>query len=309
MNPNSKKIIGGVLVFLFIVSIVQTQAIVKIAKVVRNTESPIATSMPAEDQTAQVSLSSAACLQSYSIEDDYDGMFPNFSYDNDAIETPPYGNDAVRHFYIFVKVKNRCNYDVAVVDDAGYPFPYGLPALSPAILEDQVTRQQATGITYQEDVIWRIFPNQPSDINVPISGVTRQSLDHYSAVYPDFLTAYTIPAGESQMFIVGSTVSKYDENLPQYQWVGAGRLAFKKLRWFKASDINDNLLTANEVKTHNVSNANKELLNTSFTGFNNTDHINGGQMQQGELNKKILEQGEKYNKEFKLKILKSSQTR
>lgn len=308
MSSKSKKIIGGALALLFIVSIVQTQAILKITD--HMSVASLSNLTPNDSQSAQVrsgNLTSLQanprCLSISSIEDDF-----NYSQGanlNDVINDMSYSfnTDAIREFFIFFDVKNTCNYDIAIVDDSGVPFPNGTPTLSPAILENSVTREQALDIVIQDDSLMNItYGNYAPDLDVQISGVPMQSMDIYGNDW-DFIKAWTIPAGQSEQFVVRSIISKYDENLP-YTINSTGRLALKQLRWFRASSASDNILTASEVKTAYLSEDTQKLLNTSFIQFRNTDlsDIGGSNMTQQDFNSSVIEQAAKSLKGFQEEI-------
>ncbi len=278
MSPTSKKIVGGALALLFIVSIVQTQAILKISNAIKGNNTVAAVS--SEDQAAQVTLA-ASCLAVLPV----DGTETSIDYPGSYVDDNNHVVDYFHTFFVNFKVKNRCSYDIYVFQDFGVIIPgvyddtngvfpgefqeynpfyeYGSP--SPTV--------PATNLNYITSWVHgnSPYPTNPGDIDMPFSSLSGINL---LQTYNGNQWAYRIPAQSIRYFTFQAAAQLDTMNLQQ-NFIQAYRLELKKVRWFKASDYADQVLTATELKRYNLPATLHNSVTTSYVGYVNNDPLAG----------------------------------
>ncbi len=262
MSSTSKKIVGGALALLFIVSIVNTQAIISVAKAMKGNQAPALAAISAEDQAAQVTSASSNCASVAPANDVYKTNF---------IDAGDQGDGSIDYLLDF-KVKNRCNHSISVAMDLSRNMgtTYGVPSMAivqeylqtvplpntqtpgvfsvttwgpysydPFYLEPDLYGSWSNGISQSPDGLVSIYGNE-LDPAIPIDPMLQWGLYYYN-----------VPAGGSKNFLM--RVSAHSQDFSPYPERRAIRAALTKFRWFKTSDLtNNDLLSANELKTYSV---------------------------------------------------------
>lgn len=262
MKLTNKRIIGGLMALLFVVTIVQSQAIIKIAKGANVNKVSGTATVSSEDQTAQVLTASGNCVSVAPAGDVYKTNFADAEHQ---------GSGMISYLLDF-KIKNNCNYTVSIPIDLSRNMPAtpsGVPSMalaqeylqtiplpeiqSPGLFSVTTWGPYSHDPFYLNDDLYGSWSNgvaQSPDGLVGLSG----SLDASVPIDPmlqGLLYFYNIPPKVSKNFLMNVIVNSTDySEFPQRRAV---RAALAKFRWFKTSDFtNDNFLTANEVKTYTV---------------------------------------------------------
>lgn len=280
MKLTNKKIVGGVIALLAVVSVVQTQAIVKIAKDSNtNNSSRLATVSP-EDQTAQVLSTARQCAEILPV----DGTETSIDYPSAAHDMEGNVADNMHTFHINFKVKNRCANNIYILGDIGSIIPgfYTDPGdVFPGEIQEYNPLFQynesspivpATNIGERSAVIWGHGSNLFSssylftDLEIPNSNFSGISLMNIEGWGQDSRNGYLVPPQMERFFIfqsfVGVDNATFPENNPK-----AYRMKLKKIRWFTQASYSDGVLTANELKTYFVPQGLYKSITTSYITF------------------------------------------
>lgn len=265
MNGTNKKIAGGVIALLAVVSLTQTQAILKLAKAANVNKTSAVAMVDSESQEASGgnSLSNPnACIQVAPS----DGNHTTF-IDPDI---NPYNNN---HSYtIGFKIKNICNTEVSIIDDFDSSDAYGNGNGGVHVAIAKVEDFMQTGT---DSIAWvyagggpRVRSTDSVDDTLPQEFIIPSSnIDNVLATIggadDHVIQGYNIAPSSERNFYISFTVWGNYENIQHRT-----RIILKKFRWFKTSAYSDSVLSAGEVKTYNLSDANSKLFSTSYAMFN-----------------------------------------
>lgn len=242
------KVVGGVIGLLAIVSIVNTQAIIKLSGGGADT-----VLVASAGQEAQALSSASKCIQVLPASGNHT------SFVDPADVSPSFDHMLV----IGLTIKNICSRSISIISD-GFTYPNGTNQnFQNSKLEDFPNISNQT-LASEYAIIG------PHVASIP----TIYGLDQYDLVIPasnimnveyaggDMKVA-TIGANSQKEFIVYSYVRGNSQNIEHNT-----RLSLKKIRWFLTSSYNDSQLSSNEVKTHSLTPAEVSMFTTSYANFN-----------------------------------------
>lgn len=267
MSPTSKKIVGGALALLFVVTIVQSQAIIKIAN------------SAAQDQRAQVVLTVSTCLQI--TPGKHLMTVPYVADGTSGGGYPVYEISRYYTFRNFFEIKNKCPYAVGILNssdlvsydsqnpDYNNPNPnlllsnslllggseILLPSESPSLYDIGSNMPVLNPPLVLEEYL---NPESSTTVSIPannISGIASFAINNGNDIYPGILQP-----NETRSFMYAVTTKLYPGTTVA--------LTLKKIKWFKYSDYtSNNNLTAAEVKTQNVPQSMQNQLKNNYFNF------------------------------------------
>lgn len=265
MKLTNKRIVGGLIALLAIVSVVQTQAIIKITK--GSTSNKTVAMVSSEDQAAQVLTSAASkCIQ----------ILPrdtNYTHFIDAIDQSPSFDHT---FYLGFKIKNRCNVPISIIQDVDYNFNDEF--------HDHFVVEDYLGVGV-DTVAYAFYGYGPlkayydeiaaSSANSTIPVANLDNVSYYSTYFtagpifdpsnppsPGYIIVQNLPANSSTNFIYGVNV-KGNLSAEHYS-----RVFLNKIRWFSTQNYNDGILSGDEIKIHNLTSEERKIVTTSHAKFN-----------------------------------------
>ena len=247
------KIIGGTLALMALVSIINTQAILRLTDYVKG-DSARGLSLSSEGQEAQVFRSSSSCLKLSPASNNRTTFIDpaSFSEDFDGLS---------KHmFLIGFKIKNTCNQTISIVKDS-FAYPNGTGSFSNSKLEDfpNILNQTASSnfsfsgpTPANTESIWGILS---PDLIVP-----NQNLSGVTITGDGEMKVANIPANGEREFIVSSYANA---GLNEHHT----RLSLKNIRWFTTSSYGDGQISNGEMKTYALTKAEVEKYTTSYARF------------------------------------------
>lgn len=276
MSPTSKKIVGGMLALLFIVTIVQTQAIMKIANDL-STNKTFAVGSP-EDQKAQAAIM-ANCFQITPGK-----HLMTSPYVADGISGGGYPVYEIGRYYIFrnfFQIKNKCSYAVGILNSSDL-VPYDannpnynnpnpnlllssslmlgsseilLPSESPSLNDIGSSMPVPNPPLVIEEYL---NPESSTTVSIPatnVSGVSSFAINAGNDIY-----AGVLQPGETRSFMYAVTAKVYPATTLA--------ITLNKIKWFRYSDYTgNNILTAAEIKTYNLSQSIQNQLKNNYLNF------------------------------------------
>jgi hypothetical protein len=253
MKLTNKKILGGVIALLAIVSLAQTQAILQIAKASNVNRTSVLAQVSSEDQAAQVLNTARGCVE----------VLPPSENRSDFIDPDPsWGTLSFAHEFVSgIKIRNRCNYPVSIIRDfigvnPQSPTP-GFTNLIPIVKLQDWPNLDSQSTTEGIYFFYGPTPVETSTISQHLGAdiaIPAQAMNGVPSSYPadaeyNSEWTYTIPAQSSRDFVFDGIILNIwdsENSFPTHYT----RLSINKFRWFKTSDYTDGTsLTANEVKT------------------------------------------------------------
>lgn len=252
MKLTNKKIAGGVIALLAIVSLAQTQAILQIAKASNANRVSTLAQVSSEDQAAQVLNAARGCIEVLPPSDNRTSFI-------DAGAGGPSQQLTIHDYIIGVKIKNRCNYSITVLKDSigktnGLSDTYSnlIPIVKIQKFPNLNNPYEVeglynfTGPMPTEIGIDQPYIGQSADISMTNNNLSGVPSSFIGGTQTNNIWAYNIPANGSRDFIYNGVVGNGTPDVPTIEYV---RSSLNKLRWFKTSSYNDAMLTSNEVQT------------------------------------------------------------
>lgn len=247
------KIIAGVFGLVALVSVINTQAIIKLSSDVggQNTFSKNTTE---GSQSAQLLSSLGNCVSLLPASSNHTSFVDpaDFSEDFDGLS---------KHMFVIgFKIKNTCSHTISIVQDS-FSYPNGVNSYKVAKIED--------------------FPNISNETlssAYSFSGpVSSPITDIWGILGPDLIIPNTNLNG---VMVTGNGEMKVTNILPNQEkefvvssYVDAGqsihhsRLSLKNIRWFNTSNYSDSTLTSRELKIYSLTKQEAERYSTSYAKF------------------------------------------
>lgn len=244
MKLNNKKILGGVISLLAIVSVVNTQAIVKIAKRSNLNESFNKTLFSSEDQTAQVASALNNCLtvnKNWGLMLFWDDQLP------------------VTHTYhLDVLIKNNCSEKVYILGQESFN-PHSLNNYPAGYVSPYISLRSGWGTLYNDPFITNLVdPNSYQvvgdwsnpGVNWLPSNVGNNYLNNQS-----LLSIAGIMPGETKQ--VGFVFSVESTPLTR----GFTLISLDRIKYIKESALDgDYFVTANEIRTKKLTGITTDMI-------------------------------------------------
>lgn len=270
----NNKIIAGVIGLIAIVSLVNTQAIIKLSS----------RGLSDADQSAQVLSAGSNCLQIDSplgtrVSNSFDGEIENQNY-------------KVEEYLIGVSIKNICSQKIYIVNPSTFwsqsatltnPLTAGgvNAVYGDIISEPSTTNNFMIGIssfpgitTYTNPIPSQFLSHTPPGLlgeNMITEFVSPGPSDTVSLDFSQTqglnlqsnLIAYGLNPRSSKKFwyFVSVVHPGYLDNPAQY--LSFTKIALKRIKWFRENSLNDSILTNLELKTFNIPNNISKFLETS----------------------------------------------
>lgn len=251
MKLTNKKIVGVVISLLAVVSVVQTQAIIKLTK--------LSTS---QSQKAQVT-NYATCLKLSPASVNHTSFI-------DPTDFSDTYNGLNKHMFVIgLKIKNMCDTAISIIKDS-YSYPNGTNSFQIAKMEDFPNITNPT-------VLQSFSVNGPARSNISdIYGVLSPDM-----IIPNIYLTGVIPTGDGEMKAY-TLQPKVEKDFIVFSYGDANasdiisntRLSLKKIRWFYTQAFADSLLTSSEVKTYNLTTIEIGRFTTGYARFKNVFPVN-----------------------------------
>ncbi len=279
MKLTNKRLVGGVIALLAIVSLAQTQAILQIAKASNVNKTSTLAKVSSEDQTAQVlSTTSSRCVEVLPVE----GTEHSIDYPGAAVSENGQVLDYNHTFFVHFKVKNKCNSDIYVLQDLGMVMPgvyEDTLGLFPGEIQEYNPSFEyvspspivpATDIGFYYSGVWGGYP-YVGNLDIPLTNMPGVNF-LYNSSAPS-ATSARIPALSERYFTFQSMVQIDTNDFPEVP--KAYRMALKKIRWFSQNSYADNTISASEVKTYVMPASLSKSLTTSYITYWNNQSVSG----------------------------------
>ncbi len=253
----NKKIFLGLIALMGIASLINTQAIVKIAKTVYP-QSDSGVILDSSNQKAQVFGSARNCIELHPATSNHTTFIDpsgNFTTDFDGLS---------KHMFVIgLKIKNICNRDISIVKDSFTSSNSHSEAFKVANLEDFPNINNpslSSGYTLNGPVtgiITDIYGITGQLINIPNS-----NLSGVMSTGDGEMKVTNIPAYGEKQFIIFSYANANSQGLEHNS-----RLSLKKIRWFLTQSYDDNLITASDMKVYSLTQSEVDRFTTSYVRF------------------------------------------
>lgn len=241
------RIIAGVVGLMAIVSIVNTQAIIKLSS--------------SNTQSAQVLSSSARNCISLS-----NAPYKHTNFINPAGDVEEYNGLSRNFFVIGLNITNTCSRDIYIVKDS-FIFPFGSNAYSTLEFQDFNRPNQPTLLSgystngpFKSNLtdIWGYLGH---DMIIPTTNLSGVQITGDGE-----MKLTRIPANTTKSFAVSAYGTASGEVSPHHT-----RLSIKNIRWFLAQSYSDNILSSNEMRVYSLNPAEIEKFSSGYARF---DRIN-----------------------------------
>lgn len=251
------KIIAGVIGLMAIVSVVNTQAIIKLSS----------TGVSSNDQSAQVLSSLSNCISLSS------APYKHTNFINPEGHAEEYNGLSRNSFIIGLNIRNTCNRDIYIIKDS-FTFPNGTNSYSSLEFQDYNRPNQQTLLSFYSingplksnlNDIWGYLGSDMVIPNTNLSGVQMTGDGEMKLT--------KIPANQNRNFVFSGNAIASTNSTPHHT-----RLSVKSIRWFLVQSYNDNVLSANEVRTYNLTPVEVEKFSSGYARF---DGNNSGSDNQG----------------------------
>jgi hypothetical protein len=248
------KIIAGVIGLIALVSVVNTQAIIKLTNYIK-AGSGNEFAVVAEGQSAQVFSSRSNCVRILPASNNHTTFV-------DPANVEGLDGLSKHMFVIGFKIKNLCNQSISVVKE-GFNFPNGANAFQNSKLEDFPNINNQTASTnYSFSGPNPSFISDIYGISALSSAIPNGNINGVTLTGDGEMKVTNIPAGGEKEFIVFSYVDANADGI-----IHNTRLSLKNIRWFLTQSYQDNLLSSNEVKTYALTAPEVEKYTTSYARF------------------------------------------
>lgn len=251
------RIIAGVVGLMAIVSVVNTQAIIKLSS----------RGVSSADQSAQVfntSLNNCISLSS--------APYKHTNFINPAGDLEEYNGLSRNSFIIGLNIRNTCNRDIYVVKDS-FVFPGGTGSYPSLEFQDFNRPNQSTLLSgysmngpFKSNLndIWGYLGH---DMIIPVS-----NLNGVQPTGDGEMKLTKIPANTTKSFAFSGIGNASTATTPHHT-----RLSVKSIRWFLAQSYNDNILSSNDMKVYNLTPTEIEKFSSGYARFDGVSAPSGGE--------------------------------
>lgn len=248
------RIIAGALCLMALVSVVNTQAIIKLS------------SGNSIKQTAQVSNSSLKNCISLS-----SAPYKHTNFINPTGDQEDLNGLSRNSFIIGLNIRNICNRDIYIVNDS-FAFPFGDNAYAGSVFEDFNRPNQTTLLSNYSvngpfksnlDDIWGYLGY---DMVIPFSNLNGVQITGHGE-----MKITKIPANSAISFAYSGNGIAGFQGTPHHT-----RLSIKNIRWFLSQSYNDNILSSNEMRIYNLTSAEIEKFSSGYARFDNVSAPSSG---------------------------------